>query len=146
MSIFNKNSRTPLLAALVLSVAAISGCASMMGKDSAMKVNLSGAQEVPANMTAASGVSTVMVGADKSISGSITTMGITATAAHVHLGAPGKNGPVSVPMTKTADNTWSVAPGAKLTDEQYAAYQAGNLYVNVHSAAFPGGEIRAQLK
>jgi hypothetical protein len=36
--------------------------------------------------------------------------------------------------------------GAKLTDAQYAAYKAGNLYVNVHSAKNPGGEIRAQLK
>ncbi len=36
--------------------------------------------------------------------------------------------------------------GSKLTDEQYAAYKAGNLYVNVHSAANKGGEIRAQLK
>ena len=58
----------------------------------------------------------------------------------------GVNGPVIVPLTKTSDNVWSVAPGAKLTDAQYESYKAGKLYVNVHSAANKGGEIRAQLK
>ncbi|MDS4040480.1 MAG: CHRD domain-containing protein [Candidatus Competibacter sp.] len=36
--------------------------------------------------------------------------------------------------------------GAKLTDAQYASLRAGNLYVNVHTVAHPGGEPRAQLK
>ncbi len=54
--------------------------------------------------------------------------------------------PVIVPMTKSGDNGWTVQAGAKLTDQQYDAFKAGNLYVNVHSAAHPGGEIRGQLK
>jgi hypothetical protein len=41
---------------------------------------------------------------------------------------------------------WSVPAGAKLTQEQYASFKAGNLYVNVHSAEHKPGEIRAQLK
>ena len=36
--------------------------------------------------------------------------------------------------------------GAKLTEAQYKAYEAGDLYVNVHSAAHKGGEVRGQLK
>jgi hypothetical protein len=39
-----------------------------------------------------------------------------------------------------------VPPGAKLSAAEYKAFQAGHLYVNVHSLAHPGGEIRAQLK
>jgi hypothetical protein len=110
------------------------------------KVTLSGAQEVPPVTTSASGSGTITVGADKSVSGSVTTMGVAATAAHIHEGPSGKNGPVIVPLTKTSDNVFSVPAGAKLTDAQYESYKAGNLYVNVHSAANKGGEIRDQLK
>ena len=135
------------LAAAFAAVLVISaGCSTMAaGTNEGIKVTLAGDQEVPAVKTAASGNGAIVVSSDKSVSGSITTNGIDATAAHIHEGALGKNGPVIVPLTKTSDNTWSVAPGAKLTDAQYASYLAGNLYVNVHSAAHKGGEIRAQL-
>lgn len=123
---------------------ALSGC-SMMGMTDSGKVSLSGSNEVPAVTTTASGSGTIAVAADRSVSGSVTTTGIDGKAAHIHAGAPGKNGPVIVPLTKSGDNTWSVPPDAKLSDEQYASYQAGNLYVNVHSAEYKGGEIRGQL-
>src|SRR5215208_8346859 len=111
-----------------------------------MKVTLSGNQEVPPVKTSATGNATVTIKPDKSVSGTISTTGLDATAAHIHEGEAGKNGPVIVPFTKAADGTWSTAPGAKLTDAQYASYLAGNLYVNVHTPANKGGEIRAQLK
>ena len=110
-----------------------------------VKVTLAGDQEVPAVKTTASGSGTITVNADKTVSGSITVKGVNATAAHIHEGAAGKNGGVIIPLTKNGD-TFSVPAGAKLTDAQYAAFQKGDLYVNVHSAANPDGEIRAQLK
>jgi hypothetical protein len=119
---------------------------SEMAVSAEAKVTLSGSQEVPPVTTTASGSGTITVGADKSVSGSITITGVAATAAHIHEGASGKNGPVIVPLTKTSDSVFSVPAGAKLTDAQYDSYKAGNLYVNVHSAANKGGEIRAQLK
>lgn len=96
--------------------------------------------------TSASGSGTIVIGADKSVSGSVTTTGVAAVAAHIHVGAAGKNGPVIVPLAKTSDNVWAVPAGAKLTDAQYESFKAGDLYVNVHSAKYKGGEIRGQLK
>jgi hypothetical protein len=110
-----------------------------------LKVSLSGDQEVPPVSTSASANGTITVSPNKSVSGSITVSGIQSTAAHIHEGAQGENGPVVIPLTKSSDNTWSVPAGAKLTDTQYKSYVAGKLYVNVHSAAHKGGEIRAQL-
>jgi hypothetical protein len=134
-----------LLQLVSISFVVLAGCASDSYQQSA-RLSLTGAQEVPPVTTSASGSGTITVGADKSVSGSITTSGIAAIAAHIHEGAMGANGPVIVPLAKTSDNVWSVAPGAKLTDAQYESYKAGKLYVNVHSAANKGGEIRAQLK
>jgi hypothetical protein len=110
------------------------------------KVTLSGSQEVPPVTTSATGSGTITVAADQSISGSVKTTGIKATAAHIHLGAPGANGPVIVPLTKDGEDGWTVGPGAKLQDAHYQAFKDGNLYVNVHSAANPNGEIRGQIK
>ena len=117
-----------------------------MGGSTGVAVNLSGAQEVPPVTTQAAGSGTITVSEDKSVSGSVTTSGVAGLAAHIHVGAAGKNGPVIIPLTKTADNVWSVPAGAKLTDAQYDSYKAGDLYVNVHSAAHKSGEIRAQIK
>jgi hypothetical protein len=110
------------------------------------KVTLTGKEEVPAVETAATGSGTITIGADKSVSGSVTTKGIDGIAAHIHQAAAGKNGPPIVALEKGTDGAWNVPQGSKLTDEQYASYKAGELYVNVHSAAHKGGEIRAQLK
>jgi len=111
-----------------------------------VKVKLTGDQEVPAVATAATGVGTIVIKDDKSVSGSLKTAGIEGTMAHIHLAEPGKNGPPIITLTKNAENTWSVPEAAKLTDEQYKAFKEGNLYVNVHSAEHKGGEIRTQLK
>jgi hypothetical protein len=135
--------------ALVMLIAI--GCATTNGmSQQGIKITLSGAQEVPPVKTAATGTGTIVISADKSVSGSITTSGLEGIAAHIHDSAPGqmcgaKNGPVIIPLTKGPDNTWSVPAGAKLTDAQYTSYQAGNLYVNVHTAANKTGEICSRL-
>jgi hypothetical protein len=111
-------------------------------------VTLSGAEENPPVTTFATGTANISVADDKTVKGRVTTDRLVGTAAHIHVGARGTNGPVAIGLVKAAgyDDVWEVPPGAKLTDAQYEAYKAGNLYVNVHSAANKGGEIRAQLK
>lgn len=135
------------LAALVSGVI-IAGMAAGSGVALAAQSNvmLSGAHEVPAVTTSAKGNGTITIGEDKAVSGSVTTSGVVGTMAHIHEAAAGQNGPVIIPLEKKGDNQWAVPAKAKLTDAQYKAYKAGNLYVNVHSAEHKGGEIRDQLK
>lgn len=134
--------------ALAASALALSACSSMnmkMMNGSDHHLALTGAHEVPAVTTAASGTGTITVAPDRSVSGSVTATGMSPTMAHIHQGAPGVNGPVIIPLTQSG-NVFTVPAGARLTDAQYDAFKAGNLYVNIHSAAHPGGEIRAQLQ
>jgi hypothetical protein len=111
-----------------------------------VKVTLSGSQEVPPVTTSATGSGTITVAADQSIAGTIKTTGVKGTAAHIHLGPAGTNGEVLIPLTKAGDDGWAVGPGAKLQDAHYQAFKDGKLYINVHSAAHPNGEIRGQIK
>jgi hypothetical protein len=127
----------------MLAIAMFTAAGLAFGAD--VKVSLSGANEVPPVTTSATGDGTITVADDGAVSGSVTTKGVQGTAAHIHLGAAGKNGPVVVPFTKEGD-TYKAAAGAKLNADQLKAFKAGELYFNVHSAANPNGEIRGQLK
>jgi len=111
-----------------------------------VKVTMTGAEETPPVTTAATGTGTITIAADKSVSGTVKTAGMAGTVAHIHVGAPGQSGPPIITLDKTAEGVWAVPAGSKLTDEQYASFKAGNLYVNVHSAEHKPGEIRGQLK
>lgn len=117
-----------------------------IGMAHAGQVTLSGSEEVPPVQSAGKGSGTITVKDDKTVSGSVMTTGIKGTMAHIHEGAAGKNGGVAVPLEKKGDAEWAVPAGAKLTDAQYKAYKAGELYVNVHTEEHKGGEIRGQLK
>jgi hypothetical protein len=150
MHFLQMNFRLSLVAVLTLVALVASGCGTMermgMGGQKEVTAELTGAQEVPPSSTNASGKSTIVVADDKTVSGTVTVTGMTSTAAHIHQGAAGTNGPVIIPLTKTSPNVFNVPLGTKMTDEQYAAYKNGNLYINVHSAAYPGGEIRVQMQ
>jgi hypothetical protein len=131
---------------LVAAAALVAGMESTPTSAADLTLHLTGAEETPPVTTSASGTATITIAADKAVSGTVKTTGIDGTMAHIHLGAPGEAGPPIITLTKGADGTWSVPPGSKLTDEQFASYKAGKLYVNVHSAEHKPGEIRAQLK
>jgi hypothetical protein len=109
-------------------------------------LTLSGGQEVPPVTTKATGAGEITVHHNRSVTGTVSVFGMTPTAAHIHEGATGVSGPVVVGLTKTSDTTFAIPAGTVLTEAQYNSLRAGNYYVNVHSAAYPDGELRAQIK
>jgi hypothetical protein len=111
----------------------------------AVSDTLNGGQEVPAINSPATARSTIAVGTDRTVTGGVTTSNIEGVSTHIHEGAAGANGPVLVTLSKTSASQWEVPAGTTLTPAQYESFKAGNLYVNVHSAGHPNGEIRAQL-
>ena len=110
-----------------------------------MSISLAGDAEVPPVNTSAKGSGLMTVMPDRTVSGTIKVYGLVPTMAHIHEGAVGKNGPPIITLTQTGDDSFAVPAGARLTDSQYTSFTTGELYVNVHSAQYPNGEIRAQL-
>src|SRR5262245_12483914 len=78
--------------------------------------------------------------------GTVTVDGFSPTAAHIHRGKAGANGPVVITLTKTGANTFAVPDRTFVSDSDYGAYNANELYVNVHSEKNPNGEVRGQLR
>jgi hypothetical protein len=115
------------------------------------KADLKGPSEVPANTTSGSGTATVTLDPTTSeVTWNVTFSGLTgpATAAHIHGPAPaGKNAGVLVWLSAKGKQATSPLTGsAKLTAAQASDLTNGQCYVNVHTAAHPGGEIRGQLE
>jgi len=126
---------------------AFAGCAGThVYEKTTVQVSLTGSEQVPPVNTMARGRGSFTVAPDGSVSGSVTVGGgLAATAAHIHQAPRGKNGPVLIGLTKSSDAVWVVPEGAKFTENQYKAFLVGETYVNFHTAANKGGEIRAQL-
>ena len=108
--------------------------------------DLKGASEVPPNQTTGTGTVTATYDtATKQLTwkGSYSGLSGPATAAHFHGPAPaGKNAGVALAI-KPATSPFEGS--ATLTDGQAADLMAGNWYVNVHTEANKGGEVRGQL-
>ena len=112
-----------------------------------MKATLDGKSEVPPNASAATGKAELDYDpASKKLSWTLTYTGLSgpATAAHFHGPAEaGKNAGVAVAIPNAG--TSPVSGNATLTDAQAADLVAGKYYINIHTAANPGGEIRGQV-
>ena|SRR5687767_4185783 len=110
----------------------------------AFTATLNGASESSPNNSTATGSSTATFNKDTKILTITTTYsGLTATAGHIHKGAVGVAGGVVFPFTNLTSPINLTTPPLDATQE--ADLMANLYYVNIHSAAFPAGEIRGQL-
>ena len=140
--------RVVILAACA--VGAVAWSASANAAPQSFKVDLSGAQQVPPVETSGKGTADLTYDpATRALTWNVTYSGLSgpATMAHFHgPAAAGKNGPVVIWLAAKGASADSPIKGeATLTPEQAQQFSAGELYVNVHTAAHPGGEIRGQV-
>jgi hypothetical protein len=129
-----------------LALAACLAASPVLAETVNFKASLAAATEVPPNDSAATGAVTATLDtATKKLTWQGTYSGLSgaATAGHFHGPAdPGKNAGVAVPITASSS---PFQGSADLTDAQVADLTAGKWYVNVHTEAHKGGEIRGQL-
>ena len=113
--------------------------------------SLSGAQEVPPNVSPATGTGTVVLDdVAKQITVDESWSGLTASAAASQIqgpAPPGVNAVVVFPFTGVPAATSGSIPEQTfvITPTQIGQLQAGLFYMNIHTSTFPGGEIRGQL-
>lgn len=109
---------------------------------------VNGTNQVPAITTNASATSYISYSSGSTVvSINVVTTGLVATAAHMHKAFAGSNGgsAVIVGLTQDPDNLDLWSAEAELSAEDFASFKAGEAYINVHSSAYPGGEIRGQV-
>ncbi len=133
-----------------------------LGISTTNAATLNGGNEVPANGSTATGTSTLTYsGATGKFDISMTITDISATDAglrfHIHSAVAGKNGPIIVSLfdapagenlgtlTPTASGFTFTATGIPLPGVNEASFLGDNTYLNVHTTAFAGGEIRGQV-
>ena len=109
---------------------------------------LTGAQEVPPVNSPGRGDAQVTYDkASKQLRWTVNYGGLSSnpTAAHFHTAAMGANGPVAINIAPSGPPQSPITGMATLTDAQAQALTAGQMYINVHTPANPGGEIRGQV-
>lgn len=145
------NRRTVLGYAVGTGAAFLASAKSSQAAAMQFKADLKGASEVPPTTSTGTGSLTASYDpATKTLTWSGTFSGLTgpATAAHFHGPAEaGKNAGVAIWISEKGKPLTSPFKGsAKLTAAQAADLMNGQWYVNIHTKANPGGEIRGQLE
>ncbi len=118
------------------------------GQTDYFTARIQGAQEVPPNGSGAKGSAIVLL--DKTtgmvyLTGSFNGLAANASGAHIHPGAPNITGGVIIALSVTAGTQGTIHVASAISAGDQTTMIAGNTYVNVHNATFPGGEIRGQL-
>ena len=141
--------KTTTCSLLLASLLGLTACtmAPMASNISTLNARLSGANEVPATSSNASGTLSANLDRQTSIlSWTVTYSGLSGPATGAHFHGPamtGQNAAVALPFTGSLESP--IRGTATLTAPQMDAVMNGNWYVNLHTAANPGGEIRGQV-
>ncbi|HET6881477.1 MAG TPA: CHRD domain-containing protein [Pirellulales bacterium] len=114
-------------------------------------VSLSGNQQVPPTGSPATGTANVFLSADRTtltVDSSFSGLQGGLTEAHLHAGQAGQNGPVEFPFSNvpTGATSGSIPQQTfNVTSAELTQLLAGDLYENIHTSVFAGGEIRGQV-
>lgn len=147
----NRSHATTLIG--LISAVALSGCATLEeaaadALNTTYRANLTGAQEVGGGDPDGSANAEITI-ADNfdQVCWSIKDIRNIApvTAAHIHVGARGVNGPPVFPLTKSNEGTWTGCSGGAEWTQDRIEGNPENFYVNLHTADYPNGAIRGQL-
>lgn len=140
------------LPAMALSITVASLVVACGGRDddnfTVRETKLTATQEVGEVNSLASGTGVLTLNTDRgNLSGLVTVSGMTPTMAHIHSGIAGTNGAVLIDLVPVSGQTnqYRVPDNTVLNPAQIAAFGSGGLYLNVHSVAFPDGEVRGQI-
>lgn len=147
--------KLPIFIGLPLLLIALASCAPMAqgAQGVTTDVSLSGAQEVPAVETSATGTATTTLsGSTLTVAGEFSGLSspvveIAGSPGHIHQAPAGSNGDVVFPLVvaMTDDTSGTFSLNTTLTPEQVAAYNAGEFYINFHTEMNQGGELRGQI-
>lgn len=108
---------------------------------------LNTASEVPPHMTMGTGTAKATLDtATKMLTYTVTYKDLTGPVTVAHFHGPALAGTNAGPVVPIANLMDPIKGSATLTDAQIADLEAGKWYVNVHTAANPGGEIRGQME
>jgi hypothetical protein len=120
---------------------------------------LDGAQETPPNSSPGTGgAAFTLDDVSRTLGSAVTFSGLSSptllddanTAAQIHLAPPGVAGPIihpypTAPIGVTSGVFADIWSGSTLTPADITALETGNTYIEIHTTAFPAGEIRGQI-
>lgn len=117
------------------------------------EMTLSGAQEVPAVGTSATGTATTTLsGSTLTVAGEFSGLSsplveVAGSSGHIHQAPAGSNGDVVFPLvvSTTDETSGTFSLSTELSPEQVTAYNAGEFYLNFHTETNQGGELRGQI-
>jgi hypothetical protein len=139
----------PMSKLLMLAIAAIFSTAfvsAVLAEKTAFTADLKGAAQVPPIDSAGTGKADVTYDdASKMLTWTITYSGLSGAVTAAHFHGPAKEGENAGPMITINQPDSPMKGSATLTADQFKALTGGEMYVNVHTAKYPDGEIRGQL-